>query len=172
MANSFFDKNKFEEAQECLDKALAIFDSVQIDESQKYGKCQCLWLKGILKREIADQNGAVQAIAPCIAMLEELFVLQPEVAEFLTEAYEMIVNLHYQRGDLEQAHKYSKKGLDFIDKTLGKNNLKGHNLARELAYTLTRQHREPKALVYVEKWQILSSIKTSLKKLKNVLIRH
>jgi len=152
MAFIFSENNQLKEAIDCLEKTLVILNSIELSPEELLSKCNCLMNKGSLHRSKKDLDGAAEAIAQCIAILEGI-PESKEAEENLVEAYEMIVNIHYHRHDQEKAHEYSKKGLEFMDKVLGKDSFKGHNLAREFACTLFKQKRLDEALVYVEKWE-------------------
>ena len=115
-------------------------------------KARILFRKGVMKREANDIDGAAEDATKSVEILEGL--ARPEkVAGGLMETMEFLANVHYHRDDLQNFIKYSKKALEMMDKTLGVDNFKGHNLARELANALSQQKRHDEALVYLRKWE-------------------
>jgi len=152
MGDLYQEREKLNEAMECLGVALSIFDSSQLNNEQKLEKCRCRLLKAAIARGRGDLDEACQTLAPCFPIIEELSLSQEDVADVGTGAYEMMVNMQYHRGDQEKAHEYSKKGLDFMEKAHGLDCYQGHNLARELACTLLKEDKFSEAFVYVRKW--------------------
>ena len=153
MSNFFSYKNQSDQSTKCVDKALEILNSSEkLDDEQTIAKARALFAKGSLQRGGNDLNGAAETLAQSVKLFEGLGDSE-EATEFLMYLYELLANVHYQRRDPEQAHLYSIKGLNLIDKILGLDNFRGDNLARELACTLTRQLRYGEAFVYAKKWE-------------------
>lgn len=153
MAYFFSDKNKYDQSAKCIDKALEIFNSAKdLDAQTMVAKGRALFTKGSNQRAMNDLNGAAETLAQSVMVLEGL-VGSEEAATLLIDILESLANLQYHRKDQEKAHLYSIKGLSIVDKTLGLDNPRGHNLARELACTLLRQKRFDEALTYAKKWE-------------------
>ena len=153
MGDFFSCKNHSDQSTKCVNKALDILNSSEkLDHEQTIAKGRALFVKGSLQRGGNDLNGAVQTLAQSVKIFESLGGSE-DASEFLIDLYELLANIHYQRRDQSQAHLYSVKGLDLIDKTLGLDNFRGDDLARELVCTLARQMRYEEAIVYAEKWE-------------------
>jgi len=151
MNTIFGREKKLSEAVKCTEKALAIYNSTELDADQIFHKCACLYQKALYERERNDLNAAAQSLVEFVTILEG--VNDPQDAENLISAYEMLVNIFYQLRSSQKAYGYSKRALELIDRTFGKDDYRGHNLAEELACTLFQQNRVIEAFVYVKKWE-------------------
>ncbi len=153
MGDIYSGQKQYDQGLRCLEKALDILNSAQgLNDEKKILKARGLYYKGVAQRGKGNLDGAAGTLAQAVTILEAL-TSSKEAAILLIDVLENLANLHYQRKDQEQAHVYSIKGLDLIDKTLGLDNFRGHNLARELACTLLKQKRSDEALVYAKKWE-------------------
>jgi len=159
MSKFFTAGNQPDLSSYCLDKCLTIFNSAgKLDDDKMIIKARILFRKGVVKREANDLDGAAEDVTKAVEILEGLGNPQ-KVAGGLMETIEFLANVHYHRDDLPNFLKYSKKGLELMDKTLGVDNFKGHNLARELANALAQQRRYDEALAYAKKWENVLSQK-------------
>ena len=120
---SLFDKAKYRESSMYYDSAIALYDGLLNSEKEtnrseiyKYGRIDCLTGKGLLSAKLYQYQQSINYYLQCIAELEHLTGNKKN--SHLATLYADIASNYYELEQFNNALKYDKEALPFLDKNV------------------------------------------------------